>query len=139
MVFSSGSLEQIVEQIREEEACKIRGYLEVEKVQGNVHISFHSVRMIFNVLANRYPEVYDKLNLSHKLYYLKFGDISNTAKILSKYGYNEHTSFNREDLPNYKYSHKPSFDYFIKIIPFLFKEENGDPKNDIMAYQYSLN
>ena len=136
--FSLGSLEQVVEQIKEEEACIIRGFLQIEKVQGNVHISFHSVRMIMNVLLNRYPDMFEKLTLSHKLGYLKFGDTTNTAKILSKYGYNEHTSFYKEDMPDYKYSKKPNFDYFIKIIPFLFKEENGYQKDDIMAYQYSL-
>ena len=134
-----GTLDEIVEQIRDEEACLIEGFIEVDKVQGIVQISYHYARMFYNVIAFKYPDEFSKLSLSHKLYFLKFGEMSNTARILKKYGYNQYTSFNRDDIPDYKYSNKPNFDYFIKVIPFLFKEENGDPSYDIMAYQYSLN
>ena len=134
-VAQENSMENILKQIREEESCNIQGFIKIDKVQGNIQISYHSARMMYNVIANRYPEEFTRLTLSHRWTELKIGNAMNMTYINTYYGYNELTSFSRKDLPDYKYSNKPNYDYFIKLIPFIFTDE----QLDLMYYKYSIN
>ena len=126
--------ESMIKSLNEGEGCSIHGFVEINKVPGNIHISFHPFRSIHDYLVEEQPEVFKKLKLNHKLSSLHFGDHDIPFKTLNSYGIRQFI-----DMPNFilKDNEEGNFDYFVKIVPHLLKDDASDKTQ--ISYQYSMN
>jgi endoplasmic reticulum-Golgi intermediate compartment protein 1 len=137
--------------ILEGESCFINGHLPIGKAPGDVHLSFHPYREVFDLLTRSESKVKDKFSLSHRFLFLNFGDKKLNEKIVSIFGENEHTqllSDSRDHMvnfPNFETQHISSdqnsikmfnYDYYIKLIPHIFYHEAKDEEYE--AYQFAI-
>jgi hypothetical protein len=126
------NLPDVTKAIDDEEGCRLRGYIEVGRVTGNFHISFH----VAHDLIARLPRTYlPKLKFNHVINHLSLGSEDLTNLIESDFG--------AQDIMNYDgISAEDEFvptkhEYFLKIIPVQFVNELNGKK--INAFTYSLN
>ena len=125
--------------IDNEEGCLINGHVLINKVPGDIHMSYHNYRTMFEHLKFHFRPTFKKVRLNHHVSLLNFGDIKTNEIIKNKFGI-EDFSFNRKyiNLPNFKSdTNKKYYDYFLKLIPHLFVDEATNEK--FLAYEYSLN
>lgn len=124
--------EELLRMINDDEGCVIEGFVEVNKVPGNIHISYHPFRNVWDFLVESQPEEFKKLRLVHKMNYMFFGDKNFPVEELNSFEIFPHTEF-----PNFieKNNKLANYDYYVKILPNLLIAENGVTK---MNYQYSL-
>jgi hypothetical protein len=137
--------ELLEKSIKDEEGCYIKGFIPINKVPGDIHISFHNFREVWEYLKNNLDNnnLFKRLKLNHKLLSLSFGDKEITQQILNRFGLNEFTnSFTYNQLPSYEkieMGHKDvkyNYNYYIKLIPHIFVDEfHGE---EFIAYEYSL-
>lgn len=133
------------------ESCFINGHLPIGKAPGDIHLSFHPYREVYDFLTRTESKVKDKFSLSHRFLFLNFGDKKLNEKIVSIFGENEHTqllSSSRDhmvDYPNFDTQYIPSdpnsiqkfnYDYYIKLIPHIFYHESKDEEYE--AYQFAI-
>lgn len=76
---STQEVEEAINGINNQEGCQIIGYLNLKKVPGNFHISYHAKMDVLNKIASTNPEAFAKMNLNFKINHLGFGE--NTAQI----------------------------------------------------------
>jgi hypothetical protein len=130
---------QLVENaILQDEGCLIEGYIEINKVPGNIHISHHKYGDLYMYLKFNRPELFNKMYLNHKINVLNFGDAESNSYILDRFGYNDNTAFDRSlTFPDYSSDllYK-SYDYYVKLIPHLFIDNTIGEQ--FMSYQYSI-
>jgi hypothetical protein len=137
-VENSQPIQALEQAIINGEGCIIAGYIYVNKVPGNIHISHHKYGDLFTYLKFNRKELFNKMLLSHKVTLFTFGEIEMKDKILKRFGYNENTAFNRADaLEDHSGVLVPkSYDYFAKVIPHLFVDKVRDETSQ--GYQYSI-
>jgi len=125
--------DDLIQSIEEDEGCLIEGFLEVNKVPGNIHISYHPFRRVFDYLVESQPEKFKKLKLMHKFNYLTLGDKNIPINELNSFGVYPH-----DEMPNFieRDNKQPNYDYFIKIIPHVLRNEEDNSTK--LNYQYSL-
>mmetsp|Transcript_32124 Transcript_32124/g.44540 ORF Transcript_32124/g.44540 Transcript_32124/m.44540 type:complete len:338 (+) Transcript_32124:258-1271(+) len=119
---SSESVRKIKIALARREGCNIAGYLEVDRVAGNFHVSVHS--QSFHVLDAVFTDV-RTLNVSHAIHSLSFGPefpgivnpLDGTKRILTE---EEGTG---------------TFKYFLKVVPTTYNSLNGP---DIPTNQFSV-
>jgi len=128
-----------VERLEQGEGCLVNGHVLINKVPGDIHISYHNYREAFESIKYQHRSTFKKLRLNHHVSLLNFGDMKSNEIIKNKFGI-ESFSFNRKyiNLPNFKAdTNKTYYDYFIKLIPHLFVDEYTNEQ--FLAYEYSLN
>ena len=125
--------DELLKALNEDEGCLIEGFMEVNKVPGNIHISFHPYRNVFENLFENHKEEFKKLRLMHKFNYLSFGDKNIPLEELNSFSIYPHTKM--PDFINND-NKEPNYDYFIKIIPHLIRNEADNTIK--LNYQYSL-
>jgi len=135
----SNELDDVSKAVEDEETCRISGYVEINKVPGNIHISHHAYKQLWEYMRHVKSEQFPKLTLSHKTTRLNFGNYKEMKQIFKRFGMDsQHTEFNRhESLPIFLNNQKKNFDYFLKIIPYVFEDEELNKRT--VGYQYSLN
>lgn len=75
--------------------------------------------------------------MNHRISMINFGDKKLNDQILERFGFSEHSAFNRMDeLKDNIDKERKSYDYFIKLIPHLFVDEIRN--EDYIGYEYSL-
>jgi hypothetical protein len=123
--------QELLKAINEDEGCLIEGFVEVNKVAGNIHISYHPFRNVFDFLVANHKEEYNKMKLNHKLNYLVFGDRFHESEL------NSYDVYTHYEFPNFVENSNvfPNFDYFVKIVPHLLQSESGVTK---LNYQYAI-
>ncbi|KAK3252848.1 hypothetical protein CYMTET_37876 [Cymbomonas tetramitiformis] len=105
-----------------EEGCRVHGFLEVERVAGNFHVSVHG--QSFHVLEHVFPDP-RKLNVSHEIHKLSFGPdypgkenpLDGTVRILEE----KETG--------------GTFKYFLKVVPTSYLSKKGD---ELHTHQLSV-
>ncbi len=135
----STEIDDVAKAVEDGEGCYIFGKIEINKVPGNIHVSHHAYRQLWEYLKHVKPEKYPQLNLNHRTINLNFGDYKYLKKIFKRFGMvYTHEEFSRHStLPVYRHNNKKNYDYFLKLIPYLFVDE--ELGKTIMGYQYSLN
>lgn len=111
---SEGFTQKLMDQSGE--GCRIHGFLQVNKVQGNFHLapgkSFQTDHMhVHDLAALSFAKSFD---LSHKITHLSFGQdypgivnpLDGSEKTWTKQG-------------------SPMYQYFVKIVPTTYRETNG--------------
>mmetsp|Transcript_31670 Transcript_31670/g.36148 ORF Transcript_31670/g.36148 Transcript_31670/m.36148 type:complete len:205 (+) Transcript_31670:276-890(+) len=96
------------------EGCILRGYIQVNRVPGNFHISSHSYGEIINTLKKN-------INLTHTINHLSFGQRANVNRAVkkSKGRYGEFTPLNGHS--EFSEQLGKTTNYQIDIIPSTFK------------------
>jgi hypothetical protein len=129
---------QLLKAIDNKEGCSVTGYVNISKVPGDVHISFHSHPHLFEHLKIHKPELLKTIGLNHRFKRLNFGDPNIDDDVLARFGFDESNTFDRlENLPNFaNFIANKNFDYYLKLIPHLLVDEIRGI--EYVAYQYSL-
>jgi len=139
---NENGIESLIQAVTQNKGCKIHGVVSISKVPGDIHISFHNYGYLYNSLMIDRKDLFDKLQLNHKLNSLTFGDVANNQNLLRKFDFsiedNKINSFNQNsNLPSFLDEKKrKNYMYFIKLIPHRFRD-TFYAKEDI-GYQYSM-
>lgn len=129
------NLNELITALENKDTCSIKGYLEISKVPGSFHISYHNYRPMFNHLRMINPKLADTATLNHKIKYLYFGNL-NVRKI-QKFGMQPVSFTHKQQLPNFLNNNiSNEFFYYIKVIPYELVDENWGSVEHY--YQYSL-
>lgn len=123
--------QELLRAINDDEGCLIEGKVEVNKVAGNIHISYHPFRNVYDFLTESHKEEFSKMKLHHKMNYLVFGDRFQEEE-LNLFDVHSHYAFPDFIINN---NREMNFDYFVKIVPHLLQSEDGTTK---LSYQYSI-
>ena len=124
----------LINALNSNEGCFIKGYVDISKVPGNIHLSFHNYASEWNSLTMTNRNLADKVSLNHRFNDFFFGKIG--KRFISRYQ-KKTKGFFRKDLPNFLgLKNKNNFDYFIKIIPYQFVDENRGTSE--YSYEYSI-
>lgn len=127
--------EALFKAIESGDKCTLKGYLEISKVPGSFHISFHNYRPIYGRLKKEKPNLYNKINLNHQINYLYFGNLN--VKKIKKFGIKPESFTHKNTLPNFLLNKKSKdYLYYIKVIPYELVDENWGTVDHY--YQYSL-
>jgi hypothetical protein len=125
----------LVNALNSNEGCFINGYVDISKVPGNIHLSFHNYASEWNSLTMTHRNLANKVNLNHKFDDFFFGKIG--KKFIFRFQKKTKGFFRDNDLPNFlNLKTKKNFDYFIKIIPYQFVDENRGITE--YSYEYSI-
>ena len=127
--------ESLYKALEENETCSLVGHLDISKVPGSFHISFHNYRPIYSKLRTEKPNLSNKINLNHQFNYMNFGKV-NPGR-MKKFNMDPRSFTHRKELPNF-FGQKVSNDYvyFVKVIPYLLVDENW--RSEQQYYQYSI-
>lgn len=119
-------VQQLTASLQSGEGCNIAGYLEVERVAGNFHVSTHSHS--FHVLEAVLHNNHGSLNVSHTVHSLSFGPpfpgvvnpLDDNVRMLSK-----------EEGAG-------TFRYFLKVVPTVYSSLTGPeiPTNQFSVTEY---
>jgi len=105
------------------EGCEVSGYLIVNKVPGNFHISAHSHANLVPVFFGREP-----MNVSHYINHLSFGILEETSQLADVAGahINPLKGTRKVAEPDqYDSQNAKSYEYYIKIVPTVYDKLNG--------------
>uniref|UniRef100_A0A6A7G9S0 Endoplasmic reticulum-Golgi intermediate compartment protein 3 n=1 Tax=Hirondellea gigas TaxID=1518452 RepID=A0A6A7G9S0_9CRUS len=119
------------------EGCRLKGFLLVNKVPGNAHISAHAHPELLQTLLGGKP-----MNLSHKINYLSFGSIIKVKGVdLASTPLNGMQRISREsygEIHHQGHSHKieqtGSYEYYLKIVPTIYETLSG---TKLRTYQFT--
>lgn len=120
--YDNQDIDRIRKMIHSGEGCRIKGFVRVNKVPGNVHLSTYSHSFLFGTL---YQEV-RRLNISHTINHISFGvdkDISFVAKNLKGTGIvNPLDGVSQAVLETKSggYSDSAIFEYYTKVVPTTY-------------------
>eukprot|EP00931_Biecheleriopsis_adriatica_P107987 TRINITY_DN8231_c0_g1_i1.p1 TRINITY_DN8231_c0_g1~~TRINITY_DN8231_c0_g1_i1.p1 ORF type:complete len:366 (+),score=76.90 TRINITY_DN8231_c0_g1_i1:124-1221(+) len=155
--YGNQDVDAIKKAINSGEGCRIRGFVRVNKVPGNLHLSTYSHSFLFGSL---YQET-NKLNISHRVNHISFGvdtDISYVQKNVKGTGIVSpldgvtqiHTKSPPKEKPKEKdplswyggsYSFGGSvdsaiFEYYTKVVPTTYVPLDRKP---VHVYQFTAN
>lgn len=135
-------LEDALKDIEAKSGCFFKGTFDLDKVNGNFHISFHNAMPAYQKLATEHSEAWDQVNLSYKIDRLFFG--------LEK---NESTRGRFQELvkelnlstmlASKEFEHKSHVEehfmahHYLEIIPFSFSDSRDGFK--YRSYENSFN
>jgi hypothetical protein len=127
-----------INSIDNDEHCQISGSIEIDRVPGIIHISNLGYKNHMKEIQSLRPNLYPRITLSHKIKKFEVGNSTVEYSIYRRFGHSEYTDYSRfGEFPNQKVDNKHDFYYYMKIIPYLFVDE--EKGTVITAYQYSLN
>mmetsp|Transcript_49667 Transcript_49667/g.94914 ORF Transcript_49667/g.94914 Transcript_49667/m.94914 type:complete len:344 (-) Transcript_49667:178-1209(-) len=125
---NADTVNKLKESLARGEGCNIAGYLEVERVAGNFHVSVHA--QSFHVLEAVLQGDPTRLNVSHVIHSMAFGPeypgivnpLDGTDRIL------------QEDVGT------GTFKYFLKVVPTTYSSLRGPeiPTNQFSVTEYFL-
>ena len=105
--------------------CEISGSIALEKVRGNVHISFHSFMDIYYTLRSTYHDLFMKINLSYEILDLHFGHEDENWKrlqvqqMLSDMDLSEKLFENFVDHDSHEYTNFIGA-FWLEMVPYTF-------------------
>mmetsp|Transcript_111256 Transcript_111256/g.346809 ORF Transcript_111256/g.346809 Transcript_111256/m.346809 type:complete len:348 (+) Transcript_111256:136-1179(+) len=141
--FSFGYDNQDVDRIRKMihsgEGCRVAGFVRVNRVPGNVHLSTYSHSYLFGSL---YQETRN-INISHRINHISFGtddDISYVKKHFKGTGIvsplDGMSQIVTEKKNAYGYSDSAIFEYYTKVVPTTYAPLDKPP---LHVYQFTAN
>mmetsp|Transcript_78828 Transcript_78828/g.249132 ORF Transcript_78828/g.249132 Transcript_78828/m.249132 type:complete len:348 (-) Transcript_78828:153-1196(-) len=141
--FSFGYDNQDVDRIRKMihsgEGCRVAGFVRVNRVPGNVHLSTYSHSYLFGSL---YQETRN-INISHRINHVSFGtddDISYVRKHFKGTGIvaplDGMTQVVTQKKNAYGYSDSAIFEYYTKVVPTTYVPLDKPP---LHVYQFTAN
>ena len=110
--FDPVQYEKAKNNIKNNEGCNIKGYIVVNKVPGNFHISSHAYGSLIQRLAS---EGFFTFDVSHKINHLSFGEDKDIKYIKKSFGEN-HGVLNPLDNTARNDKMKLVYEYYLKVI-----------------------
>jgi len=146
--YDNQDVDRIKKMIHSGEGCRVAGFVKVNKVPGNVHLSTYSHSYIFGSL---YQET-KNINISHRVNHVSFGvdtDIGYVKKNFKGTGIvspldgatqvvtgQEPPKENQNSFGFSSYSDSAIFEYYTKVVPTTYIPLKGEPVN---VYQFTAN
>eukprot|EP00474_Spongospora_subterranea_P001139 CRZ01597.1 hypothetical protein [Spongospora subterranea] len=102
------------------EGCRVHGSVYVKKVPGNFHLSAHAHYELADVyFSDQHP-----MNCSHIIHHLSYGEQVQVSGTISAFNPLDGVSrVVKED--GAESVHTTSFEYYIKVVPTIYKELSG--------------
>ena len=126
--------DEIRKQVTDEEGCRIQGYILVNKVPGNFHISSHAFH---HRMAQLIKNDMGKLDLSHQINHLSFGDNEDIHFIKSNFDegvLNPLDSVSKVRPGDVK---APiSYEYYLKVVPTTYRTLSN---KEFYVHQFTAN
>jgi len=110
--FDPSQYEKAKNSIKNKEGCNVKGYIVVNKVPGNFHISSHAYGSIIQRLASDGLFTFD---VSHKINHLSFGEDKDIKYIKKSFGEN-HGVLNPLDNTERTDKMKLVYEYYLKVL-----------------------
>jgi len=118
------------------EGCHLSGFILINKVPGNFHISSHAYANIIGPVLREVGQT--TLDLSHKINHISFGSKNDLGLIKQKFKegmFNPLDNVHKiktEDLKNHGVMHQ----YYISVVPTTFVPLSG---KDLYVHQFTAN
>jgi hypothetical protein len=74
-----------MEALKNGEQCRVKGYVEIDKVPGNVHISYHTRKDLTNWVQKNDSSVFDRFNIAFRILKLTIGNETNEQAVMNQY------------------------------------------------------
>merc|ERR1719401_656336 len=136
--YDNQDVEKIRKMIHSGEGCRVSGYVKVNRVPGNVHLSTYSHSYLFGSL---YQETRN-MNISHRINHISFGmdtDISYVKKHFKGTGIvsplDGVTQATTQQRPG-SYIDSAIFEYYTKVVPTTYVPLDRHP---LHVYQFTAN
>lgn len=136
--YDHQDLDRIKQMIHSGEGCRVRGFVRVNKVPGNVHLSTYSHSYLFGSL---YQEARN-MNISHTINHISFGvdtDISHVQRHFKGTGVVSPLDGISQIVAEKKDTHKTEsaiFEYYTKVVPTTYLPLDRPP---LHVYQFTAN
>jgi len=136
--YDNGDVDRIRKMIHSGEGCRVAGFVKVNKVPGNVHLSTYSHSYLFGSL---YQETRN-MNISHTINHISFGvdtDISFIKKNFQGTGIVAPLDGVKQTVTEKKtgsYIDSSIFEYYTKVVPTTYMPLEGQP---LHVYQFTAN
>jgi len=136
--YDNGDVDRIRNMIHSGEGCRVKGFVKVNKVPGNVHLSTYSHSYLFGSL---YQETRN-MNISHKINHVSFGvdeDIGYIQKHFKGTGIVSPLDGVSQVVTEKKtgaYIDSAIFEYYTKVVPTTYVPLDRPP---IHVYQFTAN
>lgn len=139
--YTPYKLELLEKSLKDKESCFIKGFIPVNKAPGDIHISFHNFRDVWDHFKENKKDLFKNLNVDHQIFSFKFDDEEMNEIISSKFGedsINSASFTSWHEIKNKKSSSEENlnYDYYLKLIPHLYRDEIND--TEYLTYHHSL-
>jgi len=123
--------EDVKKAVLDKEGCKLEGTIQVLRVPGNFHISTHAYG---SIVAKLLSEGIFKLDLSHKINHISFGDESDLRHIKSKFDVGILNPL--DGVEKIDHTNQKLYEYYLKVVPTTYVDIEG---NTLSAHQFTSN
>lgn len=126
--------EAILAQLGRKEGCRLHGFIRVNKVPGNFHISSHAYHEFMHSLIGN---DFSALDLSHSIAHLSYGENADLSSIRTSFS--EGVLSPLDGLAKLKpngVSTSFSYEYYIKVVPTTFTTLDGQ---EYFVHQFTAN
>jgi len=117
---SQPDYETVKGELLNQQGCRLSGYVEVNKVPGNFHISSHAYGPTIQQLAGQ--RLFDKYDLSHRIKHISFGPIGDIEEIKSTFNTGELSPLDGTEKMT---PEKKVYEYYTKIVPTTYLDMKG--------------
>jgi hypothetical protein len=120
-------LEDVLKDLEKKGGCMLSGEFDLDKVNGNFHISFHGYMELYMRLLKEHTEAWEDLSLSYKIDTLHFGLPVDQEKNQKFEGLVKDLGLNDMLLPK-EFEHKSFLEehfmahHYMEIIPYSFTD-----------------
>ena len=126
--------------LKNKEGCRITGNFFTNRVPGFISFDYKTVKDKINDIEIKHPNLYERLDLSHKIVELSFGYIELQSLIAKKYGENSLNLVNTAKSIETQRNVSQSFNYYLRILPYAYKEVTyKEDANEIYKYTIQSN
>lgn len=127
-------IEAAKRQLERKEGCRLHGFIRVNKVPGNFHISSHAYHEhIHSVTGGNLG----RLDLSHKIAHLSFGDNADLSSIRTSFSEGVLSPLDGfAKIKTTGVAHSLSYEYYIKVVPTTYTTLNDQ---DFFVHQFTAN
>ncbi len=121
-------------QVKNKEGCQILGYIQVNKVPGNFHISMHSYH---DIVMQAFDNSVTRLDLSHRIGHISFGDNRELMEIRSEFQEGVLTPLDGLKRNRAESVQLPvNYEYYIKVVPTTYHTLKG---TEHYVHQFTVN
>lgn len=128
------NLEIAKAQVKANEGCQIVGFIQVNKVPGNFHISMHAHH---DIIMQAFDNALPRLDLSHKIGHISFGENRELMEIRSEFQEGVLTPLDGIKRYRAESVQMPiNYEYYIKVVPTTYHTLAG---KEHYVHQFTVN
>eukprot|EP00744_Colponema_vietnamica_P005440 GILI01007973.1.p1 GENE.GILI01007973.1~~GILI01007973.1.p1 ORF type:complete len:356 (+),score=101.40 GILI01007973.1:82-1068(+) len=130
---SEVDLDRVRKEVEDKEGCQMVGYIFVNKVPGNFHISTHSQSHILNRVFSSLESV----DVSHSVNHISFGDDHDLKKIKKTFDQGVLNPLDGVQKLRPPQVRAPvTYEYYVKVVPTTYVPLSG---NELYVHQFTAN